>query len=140
LSHFDRKIGPKIIKAVGDEILKDNLIQIARYMDYHEKGFFIHEFKEIRSANYIFFLESPIGRGNAEIAMISVVLIHDKTNPRSYYFLLKKFVNKCKQIKDAYKGFYLTKGGCSLAQECYRDIKALMHKIYNKFPLESIIL
>ena len=131
LSHFDSKIGPKVIKTVGDEILEDNLKEIIRYMDYHEEGYFIHEFNGISSANIIFFIPSPIARGNFEIAMISIVLIDDDTDPKSYYPLLNQFVSECKNINDAYRGFHSIKGESSLARECYDNIKDLMYRFFN---------
>jgi len=140
LSHFDSKIGPEIIKTVGDNILKEHLNETLRYIDYHEKGYFIHEFREIKSANMIFFVESPIARGNVEKIMISVVLIHDDTDPRTYYHLLELFVKKFKEIKDVHKGFYLKKKNISFAQECLISMEDLMHNIYNKFPLKSIVI
>ncbi|MFX1273970.1 MAG: hypothetical protein ACFFBP_02300 [Promethearchaeota archaeon] len=140
LSHFNSTIGPKIIKKVGDEILKDHLEEILGYIDYHEKGYFIHEFKEIKSANMIFSVKSPIARGSKEKIMISVVLIGDETDPRRYYHLLELFVKKFKQIKDVYQGFYLTEDNNSIAQEYLIKMEKLMFEIYKKFPLKSIVI
>ena len=106
LSYFDSKIGPKVIKTVGDEILREDLKEILQYIDYHEKGYFIHEFRRIKSANMIFFVESPLARGKTEKVMISVVLINEDTDPRTYSHLLELFEKKFKQIKDVYNGFY----------------------------------
>lgn len=140
LSHFDNVIGPKAIKTVGDEILKDNLREILGYIDYHEKGYFIHEFRDIRSANMIFNVKNPISRGNIEKVMISVVLIHDDTDPRTYHHLLELFVKKFKKIKDVHHTFYLAEDNHSLTQEFLIRIETLMYDIYNKFPLKSIII
>ena len=114
---------------MGDEIIEDNLNQIPRYIDYHEKGYFIHEFRNIKSANFIFFVASPIARGNYEIVMISVVIIDEDIDPRPYIHLLEQFVAECKQIDDVYKGFHWNKGQNSSSQEVYEKIKTLMHKM-----------
>jgi len=114
---------------MGDEILGENLNQISRYIDYHEKGYFIHEFRNIKSANFIFFVASPLARGNYEIVMISVVIIDEDIDPRSYFHLLKQFVAECKQIDDVYKGFHLEIGQNSSSQDVYEKIKELMHKM-----------
>ena len=58
-------------------------------MDYHKKRYFIHEFRNIKSANFIFFVASPLARSNYEIVMISVVIIDEDIDPRSYFHLLK---------------------------------------------------
>jgi len=140
LSYFDSKIGPKVIKTVGDEILRDHLKEILQFIDYHEKGYFIDEFRKIKSANMIFFVENPLARGTTEKIMISIVLIDEDTDPRTYSHLLELFVKKFKQIKDVYKGFYLKENNNSKGQECLIKIETLMHVIFNKFPLKSIVI
>ena len=140
LSYFDSKIGPKVIKTVGDEILREHLKEIIQYIDYHENGYFIHEFRKIKSANMIFFVESPLARGTTEKVMISIVLIDEDTDPRTFSHLLEIFVKKFKQIKDVYKGFYLEEHNNSKGQEFLINIETLMHDIFNKFPLKSIVI
>ena len=140
LSYFDSKIGPKVIKTVGDEILREDLKEILQYIDYHEKGYFIHEFRKLKSANMIFFVESPLARGKTEKIMISVVLINEDTDPRTYSHLLELFVKKFKQIKNVYKGFYFEENNSSKGQECLIKIETLMYDIFNKFPLKSIVI
>ena len=107
LSHFNHHSGPMIfLKApeLGNSIHLDH---IPALMDLYNKGFFIHEYGGIRSANQIFEIPNPLTRGKAEILMISLVSFDEKFNLNSFQEILQFFVIQFREIPDVYKVFHL---------------------------------
>lgn len=135
LSHFDRIRGPKTFITIGDKISTGYLDDISRYMDYHDSGYFVHEYREIKSANRIFLISNPFARGGSEILMISVVLIDENADIRNFYALLEQFVDNCKNIDKIHNFLYLNKKSISGTHEGYKKIEDLMYSTYNSLPL-----
>ncbi|MFX0138375.1 MAG: hypothetical protein ACFFDN_32335 [Candidatus Hodarchaeota archaeon] len=140
LSHFDRKNGPKTFIKVGDEIPETYLDEIPRYMDYHDEGYFIHEYGKIKSANIIFLIPNPLARGGSEIVMISVVLIEENMEPRNFYTTLNQFIENIKDIDDVQTSFYLNKNKNSGAYETHKKVKNLMWSTYKTLPLKPVYI
>ena len=107
MSHFDTRFGPKLFLKVPESPSPIFLTQIPLLMDFYEKGFFIHEFGELKSFNLIFTIPSPGARGDIETLMISIIFLGEEDeDPIIFQTILDQFVLELKRIKDLYKGFY----------------------------------
>ena len=140
LSHFDQIKGPKTFMTVGDEIPDNYLDEVPSYMDYHDEGYFIHEYGKIKSANLIFLVPNPLARGGSEIVMISVVLIDENSDPRNYYTTLEQFVKSIKKIDNIETSFYLNKDNNSGAYCILEKIESLMYSTYNTLPVKPVYI
>lgn len=140
LSHFDQIKGPKTLITVGDEMPETYLDEIPRYMDYHDEGYFIHEYGKIKSANLTFLVANPLARGGSEIVMISVVLIEENLDPRNYYASLEQFVENYKKIDNLETGFYLNKDNDCAAHETLEKTEILMNSTYNTLPVKPVYI
>jgi len=144
LSRFDVRVGPKLFLHLPEGKPQLPLDHIPLIMDFYEEGFFIHEFGELKSSNLIFTLPSPRTqektlRGDITRLMISII-IQDKEdlNPKMFEGLLEQFVHDLKEIKDAYKGFYVEEKIFKESDEIYAEIKELFVSVYDSFPKETI--
>ncbi len=110
------------------------LEHIPLLMDLYEENFFIHEFGKLKTANLIFEIYSPVGRGRSERVMISIVSFDDEYNLRlsSFQEIMEYFAFQFKQIKDIYKGFYSK--NILGAPEGYNKIKDLFYSFYQSIP------
>ena len=104
--------------------------RITVLLDLHEEGFFIHEFGDLQTANLIFEVFSPIARGRLERIMISIILIEKgyKLSLSSFHEIMEFFVNKFKNIKDIYKGFYYASKPSAIDK--YNEMKDLMYSFH----------
>jgi len=113
-------------------------------MDFYEEGFFIHEFGELKSSNLIFTLPSPRTqektlRGDITRLMISIIIGDEEDiNPKMFQGLLEQFIHDLKEIKDAYKGFYVEEKIFKESHQIYTEIKELFDSVYESFPKETI--
>ncbi|MFX1407035.1 MAG: hypothetical protein ACFFC9_09175 [Promethearchaeota archaeon] len=140
LSRFDVKVGPKLFLNVPESKPQILLAHIPLLMDFYEKGFFIHEFGELKSSNLIFTIPSPGARGDIETLMISIVLKDEEdVDPRIFQGLLEQFVYDLKEIKDSFKGFYIEEE-IKESHQIYTEIKDLLYKVYDSFPKETVFM
>ncbi|MFX0137204.1 MAG: hypothetical protein ACFFDN_26430 [Candidatus Hodarchaeota archaeon] len=109
--------------------------------DLHEKRFFIHEFGEIKTANLIFNVPSPVARGGQEILMISIVIRNEEgAELRNYQGILEQFAIELEEIKDVYKGFYKDIESFRNSHQIYTKIEELLNSVYHSFPKQTIIM
>ena len=97
-------------------------------MDFYTKGFFIHEFGDLKSANLIFHLPSPRARGNREILMISVITMDQTIRMDFYEEVLENFVKLFTMIHDAYQGLYYGSDGNPKYPEKASEVKNFLSK------------
>lgn len=139
LSRFDVRVGPKLFLYVPELHSQVFLEHVPLLMDFYEKGFFIHEFGEIKSSNLIFTVPSPVARGEKETLMISIIIRNEEdVDPKIYQGLLEIFVHELKEIKDLYKGFYKEEKDFEDSHQIYTKIEDLLNSVYHSFPKETI--
>ncbi|MBD3197620.1 MAG: PAS domain S-box protein [Candidatus Lokiarchaeota archaeon] len=141
LSHFNPWYGPKIFLKAPKTNIDEDLNSIPSLMDLYEKGFFIHSFKNFKSANYLFEIQSEYGRGNSELLLISIII--EKKNDVNLNLsedLLKRFSEELMQVQDAYKSFYMDSDVYQGDPHKYEEVKDLFFTFYEYFPKESILL
>jgi len=97
-------------------------------MDLYKEGFFIHEFGEVKTANFIFEVLSPLARGRYEVLMVSIVSIEDQygLNLSSYRELLEYLANKLSNTPELYKGLHQKEipGGVEKFSEITNSIRS----------------
>ena len=113
LSFFDRRIGPRIFLTVPNDLPnleKGNLSilnEIKTMLDRDDTGFFVHIFPpDVKTANYIFNLDSKWARGMQESLMISAICHEEDPNYFGYENVFNRFIEKLKTIPEIYKAFY----------------------------------
>ena len=110
LSYFDRRMGPRIFLIVPSDLVdteRELLDNVKTLLDRDEAGFFTHNFTpELKTANYIFNIESKWARGRQEGLMISALCSEEDPDYVSYERVLTYFINKLKNIPDMFKAFY----------------------------------
>ena len=98
LSRFDVKVGPKLFLNVPELESPIFLDHVPLLMDFYEKGFFIHEFGELKSSNLIFTIpssQSQAGaRGDIETLMISIIIKDEEDgDPKVFQGLLEQIIH-----------------------------------------------
>ena len=108
LSNFDNRVGPRIMHKYPNIRTDLPLDHVPLLMDLYKEGFFIHEFGEVKTANFIFEVPSPLARGRYEVLMVSIVSIEDQygLNLSSYRELLEYLANKLSNTPELYKGLH----------------------------------
>ena len=108
LSNFDNRVGPRILHKYPNMQYDVPLDNIPLLMDLFKDGFFIHEFGQLKTANVIFEVPSPLARGRYEVLMVSIVSIEDQygLNLSSYRELIEYLANKLSNIPEIYKGLH----------------------------------
>jgi hypothetical protein len=141
LSRFDVTVGPKLYLNVPKLHSQVFLEHIPLLMDFYDKGFFIHEFGQIKSYNLIFTVPSPVARGEIETLMISIIIRNEEdVDPKILQDLLEQFVHELTKIKDVYKGFYKEEKIFEDSHQIYIKIEELLNSVYNSFPKETIFM
>ena len=146
LIYFDRLIGPKIIltepKNLLDALGENYTDLIKGLLDSSEEGFFTHYFsQDLRTANYIFSLKSPVARGYSELLMISAIISEDEPDIQGYKESLTKFVKKIQQFPDIYKAFYINSISMDKKEEalkCYNYLKEQFNNLYKILSIKKI--
>ncbi len=138
LSYFDRHYGPKLYFSYPSIPRNIKLDHIAFLMDFYEKGFFIHEFGEIKSANFIFTILNPNNpRGGEDLLMVSIVLLDEVYNLNEFKRVLDLFSEKFKLVKDIYEGFSKDIINESQETEKTSSIKSLIQSLSYSMPKET---
>ncbi|MHA1149085.1 MAG: ADP-ribosylation factor-like protein [Promethearchaeota archaeon] len=135
LSHFDNKVGPKVVLILPEEPDYFQIEHVSFLIDFYDEGFFIHSFGEINSANFIFKLSNPLARGSTEVVMISLVFINENYNLNSFQDILSLFASSFIKLEEIYKAFY-TEAEMEDAQIKYFEMLNLLEKFQNSLPKE----
>ncbi len=141
LSHFDSIIGPRVFLNVPELPYPVFLDQIPPLMDFYEEAFFIHEFGELKTANLIFTVPSPVARGGQETLMISILIMNDEeTDPKIFHYLMDQFAHELIRIKEVYKIFYREDQKLKESQEINKKVIDLVNSVYHSLPKETIFI
>jgi len=108
LSHFDMKIGPRLFLTypeIETDINKD-LKEIPYLLDLRNTGFFVHNYEEVKTANYSFEIPNVHVRGEKENLLLSIVVTENNFDLHLLNQFLSRFEEKISSIKDLYKVFY----------------------------------
>ena len=140
LSYFDAKIGPKILIQASELPDYFKFDHIPLLMDFYSGDFFIHEFGDLKTANLMFNIPSPIARGKEESCMISIILLDGKLQKLSKFKqILEIFITEFKKIEDAFKGLRVNSDNISGSKEKFDQIKELFDNFFNSLPKEKAV-
>jgi len=121
---------------IEEEILE----QIPTLMNlYEEKGYFIHIFKKIKSANLLFDIPNPSARGKYDTLLISIIITEGDINVKLYQELLNGFANELRKIEEGYKAFYHGSTRVEYSQDKFNAVQSLFYTFFESFPEESVI-
>ena len=147
LSRFDFRVGPKLFLNIPESPPQVFLEEIPPLMDLHisdlheKRSFFTYDFGEIKTANLIFKVPSPVARGGEEILMISTIIRNEEeADFRIFQEILEQFAIELEEIKDVYKGFYKDVKDLKDSHQIYTRIEDLLNSVYNSFPKETILM
>ena len=147
LSRFDFRIGPKLFLNIPELHSQVFLEEIPPLMDLHipdlheKQFFFTHEFGEIKTANLIFTVPSPVARGLQEILMISFIIRNEEVaDLKIFQELLEQFAIELEEIKDVYKGFYKDGKDLKDSHQIYTKIEELLNSVFQSIPKETILI
>lgn len=114
LSYFDKRIGPRVFLTIPNDLSNEGeghltiLNEIKTMLDRDDTGFFIHIFPpDVKTANYIFSLDSKWARGMQESLMISAICSEVEPDYSGYENVFNRFIEKLKTIPEIYKAFYI---------------------------------
>ncbi|MHA1682615.1 MAG: ADP-ribosylation factor-like protein [Promethearchaeota archaeon] len=135
LSYFDNIIGPKVFLKEPEDLDISHLGQITELMNLYRKGFFLHEFGGLKSANLMFNLPNKHARGGVEILMITIIVTGEREEidykiSKSY---LGMFVDQLLREKKISQAFHESGG----AQ--FDKLKTLFSSFYQSFPDISFV-
>lgn len=140
LSHFDSKVGPRTLLQKSELPPYIKLDHISLLMDFYSGDFFIHEFGDLKSANHIFSIPSPIARGNEETLMISIIALDEKVHKlQTFHKVLEIFVQEFKKIKDAYKGLHDNSEDIPDSSEKLAEINGYFENFFDSLPKEKAL-
>jgi len=140
LSHFDPIVGPKTFLQAPGLIKKDILEQIPSLMNlYEEKGFFVHIFKNLKSANLLFDIPNQQARGSLDTLLVSILITEGEVNVKLYQELLNGFAMELQKIPHVYKAFYHGSSKVEFDQDVFTKVQKLFYNFYESFPEESVI-
>jgi len=143
LSYFDRIIGPKIIltypENLRDELDNEAIKQIRGLLDSADDGFFTHHFSvDLKTANWIFNLDSSWARGRMELGMLSILLSEEEPDYSFYEKKLSKFVGNIRQIPDIFKAFYIKMGPKEEKENIKKNFEILKEELHNLYKILSL--
>ena len=140
LSVFDNRYGPRLFLKAPNLKTSIHLDHIPLLMDLFKEGFFVYEFGDLKTANLIFEIWSPLARGKKELLMITIGLYQGEynLNLNSFQEIMEYFAVEFQNIKDLYKGFHHNHipGG----SEKYNEIIDFVLSFYESLPKESEII
>ncbi|MFX1443715.1 MAG: PAS domain S-box protein, partial [Promethearchaeota archaeon] len=140
LSHHNPYFRPKIFFKVPESVESEESNQIPTLLELYDKGFFVHTFGSIISANLIFRIRSEYSPGKIERLMISIVIDNkSKFNMTLSQELLERFANELKKIEEGYKAFYTTSNVYEGDPAKLTEINELLFNFYKSLPEENII-
>ncbi len=146
LTYFNRTVGPQVLLTSPDDLIenlyKNDINQIKSLLDSVNEGFFSHYFtSELKTANWIFKIDSEWARGRSELAMITIIIPEEEPDYSYYEDLLSKSIEKIKNIQEIYKAFYIddeSEINKKEIQKYYRIFKDEIHKLYKIVSIKKI--
>lgn len=108
-------------------------------MDFYSKGFFIHEFGDMKSANFIFHVPSPRARGNQEILMISIISLEEGLRMELFQEVLENFSQLFAATSDVYQGLYYSSKDIPMYPAKAEEVKHILSRFYESLPLQRAL-
>ncbi len=131
LSRFDPVYGSKIFLKTSDTLNEEELMHIPQLMTIPSKGFFIHVFENLRTANLFLKLPSKFARGRFEKLLISIITdINNDLNLTLSQELLESFATSLLNLNDAYKAFDIEMKDYKGDPEKLSEIEKLLSSFY----------
>ncbi|MBY8981559.1 MAG: hypothetical protein KGD57_01305 [Candidatus Lokiarchaeota archaeon] len=122
-----------------DNLEKEDKDQIKSLLDSVNEGFFSHYFiPELKTANWIFKLDSQWARGRSEIAMITIIVPEEEPDYSYYEEVLSKSIKKIRDIPDIYKAFYIDEELKVNQNEIEKNYGLLKQEIHNLYKIVSV--
>ncbi|MBY9006853.1 MAG: hypothetical protein KGD63_08850 [Candidatus Lokiarchaeota archaeon] len=143
LLYFNRTIGPKIIISypsnLEENLEKDDIIQIKSLLDNINEGFFSHYFtQELKTANWIFNLDSEWARGRSELLMLTIIIPEEEPDYSYYENLLSNFIEKIRNTSDIFKALYLEDESINNKKEIQEKYTILNEEIHRLYKIVSV--
>lgn len=102
-SYFDEHMGPEVLTAVPP-VSPEIQAQITKLMDIQtEEGFFLYSFEDLATANYIFFVPSPVARGGEVLVLASFLFDLNTRGAQRLRPILEECATALLAIEDLYK-------------------------------------
>jgi hypothetical protein len=143
LFYFDRTLGPRLFLTAPSDLAENleqkTVDQIKSLLDSGEESFFSHYFtNELKTANWIFKVESEWARGRAELLMISVIVPEEEPDFNYYEGLLSKFVEKIRNTPKIYKGLYFGSKIENEMQSIQNSYEIFKNEVGNLYKIISV--
>lgn len=133
-TYFDPHVGPRVFLKIPNLTELPQLEHVPLVMDLYKKGFFVHQFAGIITANLIFEIKSPIARGGRENVMITIASKEeDNLNLRSFQEIIEYYAFQLMNINEIYKAFYL-KSSVAGSTEKYKELMDFTFTLHNSLP------
>lgn len=143
LFYFDRILGPKLFLTAPSDLIENlerkTSEQIKSLLDSGEEGFFSHYFtQELKTANWIFKINSEWARGRAELLMISVIVPEEEPDFTYYENLLSKFIETMKSTPEIFKGLYIDSNIENERKEIQKYYHIMKEELDNLYKIISV--
>jgi len=143
LFYFDRILGPKLFLTAPNDLIENlerkTSQQIKSLLDSGEEGFFSHYFtQELKTANWIFKIDSEWARGRTELLMISVIVPEEEPDFTYYENLLSKFVETMKNKPEIFKGLYIDSNIETDGEEIQKYYQIMKEELDNLYKIISV--
>lgn len=143
LIYFHRLRGSEIYitepKNLLDHLKENHAELIKGLLDFSDEGFFTHYFsKELKTVNYIFYVDSPWARGYSELLMLSVIISEVDPDIQTYEKIFTRFIKKMQQRKDIYKAFYVNSLPADKRQDALNSYNFLKKQLEDIYKILSI--
>jgi len=144
LSYFNKIYGPEILIEMPKLFSDTQTAHVAKLIDSSfEKGFFVHKFPDMLTANYFFEVPSAWARGTRELVLISILFNPDYKESLSVFETsLTEFVTKFLKESEIYKCFYMSEFSKlkykDSIQEKFQAAQSLVQDLLNSLPTEMV--
>lgn len=129
---FDTLIGPKILYKIPKSTINPHVEFIPNLMDLENDDFFIHEFKDLKTANYQFKVFNPSTRGMNNMLMLSVYS-HDEQCPIDLSSFKEIIIYFAEKLKKNFIFENITKD-----EETFNALKKVLYDFHKALAKERV--
>jgi len=131
---------------ISEELDQESQDQIKSLLDSSDNGFFTHYFsqesqdqlKSLKTANYIFTLDSSWARGRKELIMVSLLLSEEEPDYVMYEKILSEFTKKIQKYPFIYKAFYINSAPPEEKEEVMKNLEILKQELSIVYKILSV--